>query len=313
MKEEALQTHAMAIFQAALRAADPALAVRKHWDIQPEQYRNIYVVGAGKAGAAMAAEAERKLGSRITKGFLNVKYDHTTPLRHIELNEAGHPVPDENGRRGAQTILDIVSEAGEGDLVICLLSGGASALLPLPVPGLSLEHKQEITKQLLAAGANIHEMNAIRKHLSSIKGGQLAQKAAPAKVKSFILSDVIGDDLDVIGSGPTALDRSTVADARKLLHRFGVLGNTEKYLQETPKTVEAENIVVGSNRQALQVCHAESKKPWVPNSAIGHHDPRRNRRCGTDARSHCTGNSGIRQPHSAACLHHLRRGNHRAL
>jgi glycerate 2-kinase len=244
-----MKSDALEIFQAALAAADPARAIRTHWNIDAADYRHIYVVGAGKAGASMAQAVENKLGDRITAGLINVKYGHTAPLRYIELNECGHPVPDEAGVRGAERIAALASRAGEGDLVLCLISGGASALLPLPVEGLSLAAKQEITRQLLARGADIHEMNAVRKHLSRIKGGQLAALAAPAKVISLILSDVIGDNLDVIGSGPTALDQSTVADARAVLARYNIPGDIA--LHETPKQVSAENIIVGSNRQAL--------------------------------------------------------------
>ncbi|MCU1262014.1 MAG: glycerate 2-kinase [Bryobacterales bacterium] len=243
--------HALAIFQAALTAADPARAVRKHWNINPADYRNIYVVGAGKAGAAMAQAVERKLGKRITAGLINVKYGHTAPLKRIELNECGHPVPDEAGVRGAERIAALASQAGEGDLVLCLISGGASSLLPLPAESLSLAAKQDVTRQLLACGADIHEMNAVRKHLSRIKGGQLAAMAEPARVITLILSDVIGDNLDVIGSGPTAPDASTVEDARAVLAKFGIETDAERFLHETPKVSAAANIIVGSNRQAL--------------------------------------------------------------
>jgi glycerate 2-kinase len=243
--------HALAIFRAALAAADPARAVRKHWTVDTARYRDIYVVGAGKAGASMAQAVERKLGKRITAGVVNVKYGHTAPLKRIELNECGHPVPDEAGVRGAERIAELASRAGEGGLVLCLISGGASALLPLPVDGLQLAQKQEVTRQLLACGADIHEMNTVRKHLSRIKGGQLAAMAAPAKVMALILSDVIGDDLDVIGSGPTAPDASTVNDARAVLAKYGIASEAERFFRETPKQSAAENIVIGSNRQAL--------------------------------------------------------------
>ncbi len=204
----------------------------------------------------MAQAVERKLGSRITAGLVNVKYGHAAPLKRIELNECGHPVPDEAGVRGAERIAELAAQAGEGDLVMCLISGGASALLPLPAQG-ALEAKQELTRQLLACGADIHEMNRVRKHLSRIKGGQLAAMAAPAKVVSLILSDVIGDDLDVIGSGPTAADASTVDDARAVLAKYGIEGDAEHFFHETPKQSAAENIVIGSNRQAL---HAAARK-----------------------------------------------------
>ena len=170
----------------------------------------------------MAKAVERQLGSRIAGGLVNVKDGHTAKLRRIELNECGHPVPDSRGVDGARRIAAIARDCRAGDLLICLISGGASALMPLPAEGVTLEQKQDITRQLLACGATIHEINAVRKHLSAIKGGQLAQLAAPARVLSLILSDVVGDNLDVIGSGPTAPDASTYDDAVAVLQRYGI-------------------------------------------------------------------------------------------
>ena len=251
-----LKEHARLIFDAAVQAADPVRAMRAmraHWAIDAGQYRNIFVVGAGKAAALMAAEAERKLGARITAGVVNTKYGHAgKQLRRIAVNECGHPLPDEAGVRGAERIAELAQAAGEGDLVLCLISGGASALLPLPVAGLSLAEKVEITRQLLERGADIHQMNTVRKHLSRIKGGQLAAMASPAAVISLILSDVIGDDVETIGSGPTAADSTTVEDARAVLKRFGIEGRAAELLRETPKTSAAKNYVIGSNRLALE-------------------------------------------------------------
>ena len=212
MREEPnpiLRRHALVIFRAALAAADPAAAVARHLHV-PGKFQRIFVVGAGKAGATMAKAVERQLGSRITGGLINVKDGHTAKLRRIELHECGHPVPDSRGVEGARRIAQIAANCESGDLLICLISGGASALMPLPADGVTLEQKQDITRQLLACGATIHEINAVRKHLSAIKGGQLAQLAAPATVLALILSDVVGDNLDVIGSGPTAPDPSTM-------------------------------------------------------------------------------------------------------
>ena len=261
--------HARAIFRAALAAADPAAAVTRYLERRNfDGYRHIYVLGAGKAGASMAHAAERVLGRRITAGLINVKYGHTARLRRIELNQCGHPVPDEAGADGAARIADLASAAGPGDLVLCLISGGASALLPLPAEGITLAEKQDTTRQLLACGANIHEMNALRKHISRIKGGQLARLAAPAAVEALLLSDVIGDNLDVIGSGPTAPDDSTFADVAGILDRYGIRGaipaavrnRIERGLRgeiaETPKPgdplfASVRNTVIGSNRLAL--------------------------------------------------------------
>jgi len=278
--EARLRKQALAIFRAALRAADPLEAVLRHLRFDGTvllagkrryrlgSFRNIYVIGAGKAGAAMAAAVERILGRRIRGGLVNVKYGHLARLRRIELNECGHPVPDENGVRGAERIAALAERAGEGDLVICLISGGASALLPAPAPPITLEEKQAATRLLLACGASIHEMNAIRKHISRIKGGQLARLAYPATVLALLLSDVIGDNLDVIGSGPTAPDSSTFADARSILEKYGLTAQVPAPVRdridmglrgevlETPKATDkvfarTQNLIVGSNRLAV--------------------------------------------------------------
>jgi hydroxypyruvate reductase len=252
MSAAKIRQDALAIFDAALKAADPR-AVCRDWAAHSFQAPTgrVFVVGAGKASAAMAQGLEEVLGSNIAAGLINVKYGHIAPLQRIELNECGHPIPDENGVRGARRIAEIAQQATDGDLLICLISGGASALLPYPAGDLTLEEKQEVTRRLLACGANIHEINTVRKHLSAIKGGQLAAMAQPAKVVTLILSDVIGDNLDVIGSGPTAPDSSSVADAQAVLARYGIETAAVRALHETPKSSAAENIVIGSNRQAL--------------------------------------------------------------
>ncbi len=259
-----IRQHALEIFQAGLAAADPAGAVALHIDIQQERYRRIFVIGAGKAGASMARAVEDCLGSRIAGGLINVKDGHTADLRYVELNECGHPIPDQRGVDGARRIAEIVRQAGAGDLVLCLISGGASALMPLPAPGITLEDKQETTRQLLACGATIHEINAVRKHLSAIKGGQLALMAQPAHVIALLLSDVIGDDLSVIGSGPTAPDESTFAGALAVLDRYGLRAGVPAQVRErleagqrgdvpeTPKQLQnVSNVIAGSNRLAI--------------------------------------------------------------
>lgn len=246
-----LPRDAMRIFRAALAAADPLQGVIRELKRHSfARYEHIWVLGAGKATAQMARGVERVLGARITGGLINVKDGHTARLRRIEQHECSHPVPDERGVEGSQRILEIARRAGPRDLVICLISGGGSALLPLPAPPFTLAAKQELTKQLLARGANIHEMNAVRKHVSAIKGGQLAQAAAPATVLTLILSDVIGDSLDVIGSGPTAPDASTLAGARAVLRKYGIQVELPGF--ETPKALDnVKNVIVGSNRLAL--------------------------------------------------------------
>jgi hydroxypyruvate reductase len=221
MTNRNLRRHALAIFRAALEAADPVKAVLRHLRLNGEtlaagkhryplgSFEHIWVIGAGKASASMAVALERLLAKRLTGGLVNVKYGHTAKLRRIELNECGHPLPDDAGVRGAERIAEIARHAGERDLVISVISGGASALLPLTAPPVTLAEKQATTKLLLACGASIHEINAVRKHISAVKGGQLARLACPATLLSLLLSDVIGDDMDVIGSGPTAPDAST--------------------------------------------------------------------------------------------------------
>lgn len=265
-----LRKHALEIFRAALEAADPEQCVLRNCAVESEalrcggrrydlrRFERIFVVGAGKASAGLAAAVERLVGDRITDGLVNVKYGHTQPLRRVRLNECAHPIPDRSGLEGAREIAEIARGAGKRDLLICVLSGGASALLPLPVPPITLKRKQQITQRLLRSGADIHQMNTVRKHLSAIKGGQLAKLAAPATLITLILSDVIGDDLDVIGSGPTVPDRSTVEDARALLS-----GQDLPWV-ETPKPGDpvfkrVQNLIVGSNRLAIAAAETRAK------------------------------------------------------
>ncbi len=285
----ALARDAFKIFRAALRAAAPGEAVLRHLKLarnvltagrtryRLDAFRNVYVIGAGKAAVPMAQAIERLLGKRIRGGLLNVKYGHTGRLRRIDLNECGHPIPDRNGVLGAQRITGIASQAGRDDLLLCLISGGASALLPLPAPPVTLEEKQETTRLLLRCGANIHELNCVRKHISAVKGGQLAQLAYPASVLTLILSDVIGDDLDVIGSGPTVPDRSTFAEAREILSKYGIAAQVPAAVRErlsgsapeTPKPGDpvfdrVQNQVVGSNRLAVDAAVKQAR-------ALGYH------------------------------------------
>jgi glycerate 2-kinase len=266
-----MRKHALQIFRAALAAADPYTAVLRHLKFDGRtliagrrRYRmadfdRIQVIGAGKASAGMARAVESLLGRRIAGGVVNVPDGTTANVRRIELNPAGHPIPDERGEQGALRMLEITREAGPRDLLICVISGGASALMPAPSPLLTLAAKQEITRKLLHAGATIHEINTVRKHLSLIKGGQLAATASPACVLSLILSDVIGDDLDVIGSGPTVGDRSTVAQAESVLRKFGVTVPAGALL-ETPKDTPAQNLIVGSNRLAMDAAASKAKE-----------------------------------------------------
>jgi glycerate 2-kinase len=279
-----LRKQALRIFQAAVKAVDPTAAILRHVKIRGsmliaggKRYRvgafeNIYVIGAGKAGAQMARAIEKLLGAKITAGLVNVKYGHIARLRRIELNECGHPVPDRPGEQGAARIAEIAERAGPRDLVICLISGGASALLPLPAPRITLADKQEATRLLLDCGADIREINCIRKHISRVKGGQLARLAFPATVLTLILSAVIGDDLDVIGSGPTVPDRTTFADARAIFEKYAIWARTpasvrERLSNETPETpkpgdpifAKVQNLIVGSNRLAVDAAAKEAR------------------------------------------------------
>jgi hydroxypyruvate reductase len=226
--------------------------------------RRVIVLGAGKAGAAMACAVEDVLGDRLHEGFVVVKDGYTRPTRRITIVEAGHPVPDERGQAAAAEIRRLAEAAGRDDLVVVLISGGGSALLPAPAPPITLTEKRELTKLLLAAGADIGQLNAVRKHLSLLKGGQLARVAAPATVLTLALSDVIGNPVDVIASGPTAPDPSTFGEALAIVDRFGLRPRTPasilRRLQagsrgeipETPKPddpvfARVTNLVIGDN------------------------------------------------------------------
>jgi glycerate 2-kinase len=273
MPAQTLRKSALQIFRAALKAADPAEAVQRHFTAPAATFERVFVVGAGKAAAPMALAIEKMLGKRIAGGLINIKHGHSAKLQRIEQNECGHPVPDEAGVRGAQRIAAVAREATARDLVICLISGGASALMPLPAAPITLAEKQATTNLLLACGASIHEINSVRKHISAIKGGQLAGLAAPAHVISLILSDVIGDNLDVIGSGPTSPDASTFAMARGVFEKYGIWNKAPRAvrmrlesgvkgeIEETPKSCpNAENRIIGSNRLALDAAAVKAKE-----------------------------------------------------
>ena len=282
-----LREDARSIFDAALEAADPKICVRNAMRIEGrdlrigedsydlEKFSQILVVGAGKASAQMALAVENLLGVQVSGGLINTKYEHGIPLDRIEINECGHPVPDEAGIEGTERIIKLVEDAGEQTLVLCLVSGGGSALMPAPADGISFGEKQETTRQLLACGATINEMNAVRKHLSKVKGGQLARVAHPATVVSLILSDVIGDPLDVIASGPTAPDASGFEDCLEIFQKYGIQGQIPQgvvdriregvagKVPETPKAGDSSlnrctNLVVGSNRMAVSAARDKS-------------------------------------------------------
>ena len=275
-----MRQDAVDIFYAGLEAVDPVAAIRRfvsldhaHLVIGDKTFdlsrvNNLVIVGAGKASGAMAEAMEEILTDRITGGLVVVNYGHTAALSRLSLLAAGHPVPDENGQEGAERIGQLVAKAGQNDLVVCLMSGGGSALLPSPSEGLSLTDKQETIQVLLSCGASIHEINTIRKHLSRIKGGQLAMSAHPASVVALVLSDVVGDDLDVIASGPTVPDPSTFQDCLDILSKYRIADHlpeainrhlvrgAQGIIKETPKPghpafAKTEHFIIGNNFQAL--------------------------------------------------------------
>ena len=270
----------MEIFSAGLRAVDPEAAVRSQVSRQGncltvagraydlDDFRRVILIGAGKATALMAKALEELLEDCLTEGLILVKHGYAVPLRKTRVIEAGHPIPDHSGLEGTAEIIRRLSAASEKDLVVCAFSGGASALLPAPVPPLTLSQKQLTTQLLLECGADIGEINGIRKHLSRSKGGGLARAAYPATLISLILSDVVGDRLDVIASGPTAPDAGLFAACIVTVERYGLAarlpGSVWQYLKdgaaglfpETPKAgdhifAKVQNVVVGNNRMAL--------------------------------------------------------------
>jgi hydroxypyruvate reductase len=280
--EAAARLDAHAIWRAALAAGNVAPLVdraldRLRLDLTHPSWRHLLVFGCGKASGAMAAAVERTLGRRITEGLVVVKDGYTVPTARVTLHEAGHPVPDARGQAAAEEIVRRVRAAGADDAVLFLVSGGGSALTPAPVRPITLAEKQETTRLLLGAGATINELNAVRKHLSLFKGGQLARAAAPATLIALILSDVIGDPLDVIASGPTAPDPTTFIDALAVLERRGIgylvpnavrarlEAGARGEVEETPKPGDpaferVTNVVIGNNALVVDAAAAEARR-----------------------------------------------------
>lgn len=279
---------AAAIFESALRAVHAGTTIKTACCLKNDlfsvgttsfdlnKYENIYIIGAGKASAHMGAAIEDLLLSKITSGIITVKYDHTVTLKKIKLIEAGHPIPDKNGQKGAQAILNLAKQAQKNDLIICLISGGGSALLALPSPSLSLADKQKTIQALLACGAAIDDINTLRKHMSIIKGGWLAKKAHPATLVTLILSDVVGDKLDVIASGPSVPDCSSFFDCMDIIKSYDIVNELPKRvvehlkkggegkIKETPKPGDPAfkstfNLIIGSNSQTLYAAKEKSK------------------------------------------------------
>jgi hydroxypyruvate reductase len=276
------------VMAAALAAADPAEAVRRamrregnallvddrRYDL--DSYDRVLVVGCGKAGAPMAAAVEDVVGDRVTEGVVVVKYGHTAPTRIVKLIEAGHPIPDEAGEAGTRAVVDLAGSAGERDLVIVVISGGGSALMTLPVEPVSLHDLQSTTNLLLRAGATINELNTVRKHLDAVKGGGLARLCQPADALTLVLSDVVGNPLDVIASGPTVPDESTFAEAAHIVDRFELWGRLPRHVAErlrsgaagvipdTPKSGDplferTHTTVVASNTHAAEAAVEQAR------------------------------------------------------
>lgn len=301
MNSRTARSHLTRIFKAGLGRVDPyrmmrervtlsgtrlSVALEKETrEIDLSGIDRIFVIGAGKATAPMARAVEEILGDRINQGLIVVKYGHTVPLSIIETVEAGHPLPDEKGVRGARRIIEMADMADEKTLVIGLISGGGSALLPLPLEEtigetpvrLTLEEKQQTTQALLACGAAIEEINTIRKHLSGIKGGRLLSHLAPARSLTFILSDVVGDDLSSIASGITVPDTTTYGDALAIIEKYtlsdkvpdtvmqiltqGKAGRLPESLKpDDPDKILATNLLIGTNRSALEAAAEAARR-----------------------------------------------------
>jgi glycerate 2-kinase len=277
------------VLRAALLAVEPGQSVRRALTIDAAglhaaartyplgQYRRLLVVGAGKASAPMAAAVEDIAGDVLpVEGSVTVRYGHSAPTHRVRIREASHPVPDEAGVEATRAILELLAGADERDLVVCVISGGGSALLTLPADGISLQDLQQTTDALLRSGATINEVNVARKHLDVVKGGGLARLAAPARVITLILSDVVGNPLDAIASGPTVPDTSTFSDAAAVFERYklwpsvpasvarrlreGAAGR----LDETPKPGDpiferTQTVVVGSNLLACQAARSAAE------------------------------------------------------
>jgi len=270
---------ALKSLEAAIRASDPKSTIKSkvklkgsilhvdEYTFDLKKFKNIYVIGGGKASGSMAEALEEVLGEKITGGLVNVPKDDKHKTGKIRLHKASHPIPDESGVEGTRKMLEIAEKAGENDLIICLISGGGSSLMPMPRGEITIADKRQITEDLLKCGATINEINTVRKHISEFKGGWLAKKAYPATILNLILSDVLGDPLDFIASGPTVPDSTTFSDAIKVLKKYGLWEKTPKTIKKVlmdgekgliPETPKADdevfkkvfNVVIGNNRTA---------------------------------------------------------------
>jgi glycerate-2-kinase len=279
---------ALKSLESALKAIDPKQIIKSKLSLKNsilhvdgysfnlKKFKNVYVIGGGKASGSMAEALEQVLGKYIKSGFVNVPSGSKHKTDIIELHEASHPIPDEAGVKGTRRMLEIAEQAKEDDLIVCLISGGGSSLMPLPRGEISIADKREITNDLLKCGATINEINTVRKHISDFKGGWLAKKAYPATILNLILSDVVGDPLDFIASGPTVPDSTSFGDAVKVLEKYGLWNNAPASIRkvlsdgkkgiipETPKAGDEAfkkvfNVVVGNNRLASLIAQEHLK------------------------------------------------------
>jgi glycerate 2-kinase len=269
-----------AMFDAAIASAQPAVCIPPHLPAPPSG--RLIVIGAGKASAAMARAVEDHWSGPLS-GLVVTRYGYAVPCKHIEIVEAAHPVPDASGMQAAQRILELVGHLREDDLVLCLISGGGSALLPLPAQGLTLDLKQSVSRALLASGATISEMNCVRRHLSAIKGGRLAAACHPARVLTLLISDVPGDRPVDIASGPTVGDPTTCTDALAIVHRYGIdlpqpvlellqSGRGESVKLDDPRLARASTRTIATPQMALEaaaaVAHSEGLPAHILSDAI---------------------------------------------
>jgi glycerate 2-kinase len=265
------------MFDAAIAAAQPALVLPAQLPDPASVRGRLIVIGAGKASAAMAQAVERHWAGDLS-GYVVTRYGYAVPCERITIVEAAHPVPDAAGLAAAQHMLEVVRGLTPDDLVLCLISGGGSSLLPLPLPGLTLDDKQAINRALLASGATISEMNCVRRHLSAIKGGRLAAACHPARVLTLLISDVPGDDPIDIASGPTVPDPTTCADALAIVRRFGITlppaalkllesGEGESVKPDDPRLAQAETRIVAAPQASLEaaaeVARAAGVTPYI--------------------------------------------------
>jgi glycerate 2-kinase len=265
-----------AMFQAAVEAAMPSICVPAHLPERPKG--RTVIIGAGKASGAMARALEDAWDGPL-EGLVVTRYGYRVPTTRLEVVEAAHPVPDAAGRKAAERIFKLVQGLTQDDLVLCLISGGGSALLALPPDGLTLEDKQAINKALLKSGATIAEMNIVRKHLSAIKGGRLAAAAAPARVVALMISDVPGDDPSIIASGPTVADPSTNEDALAIIEKYGIevpyaVRMRLRHADETPKPGDkrlerVENIMIATPQASLEAAAEVARKAGVTPVILG--------------------------------------------